>query len=443
MAFGGTWTSQNKILPGAYINFASNSITGLTTGIRGTVALPVMLEWGASGIIEMNSADLQKNSLNLLGYDYTTDSLLYIRETMKNASKVLVYRLNSAGTKATVVSDNLTITAKYTGTRGNDIKIVIETNVDDTTKFDVLTYLDLILVDMQTVALAEELISNNYVDFSGTGALVVTAGINLTGGTSTDLTSQAYSDFLTEAEKYTFNTIVCNSTETAIKDLYIAFIKRLRDDEGVKCQAVMSDYKADYEGVIVVKNGYKIGTIVIPSENATYYIAGATAGANINESLTNAIVLGATEVDTRYTNSELEQAILNGEIALYQDGDVVRILTDIDSLVTLTEDKNIAFQSNRVIRVLDDIANQVKNIFNASYLGRVTNDQTGRDLFKASLIGYFDELQRLRAIENFETGDIEVLQGNDKKTVLVNVAISVTDSMEKLYMTVTVNTIVE
>ena len=35
---GGTWTSQNKILPGAYINFLTNAPLSITVGDRGIVA---------------------------------------------------------------------------------------------------------------------------------------------------------------------------------------------------------------------------------------------------------------------------------------------------------------------------------------------------------------------------------------------------------------------
>ena len=35
----GTWTSQNKVLPGAYINFLTNAALSITPGDRGTVVL--------------------------------------------------------------------------------------------------------------------------------------------------------------------------------------------------------------------------------------------------------------------------------------------------------------------------------------------------------------------------------------------------------------------
>ena len=45
---GGTFTVQNKILPGAYINFVSlGSVVKM--GTRGVAALPLELNWGPEG----------------------------------------------------------------------------------------------------------------------------------------------------------------------------------------------------------------------------------------------------------------------------------------------------------------------------------------------------------------------------------------------------------
>lgn len=36
---GGTWTKQDKVRPGVYINFTSESQRGLSIGSRGVVAI--------------------------------------------------------------------------------------------------------------------------------------------------------------------------------------------------------------------------------------------------------------------------------------------------------------------------------------------------------------------------------------------------------------------
>ena len=60
------------------------------------------------------------------------------------------------------------MTAKWGGTRGNDLKVAILTNADDATKVDVVTYLGTMEVDRQTVPAdsgSANLKDNNFVTF--------------------------------------------------------------------------------------------------------------------------------------------------------------------------------------------------------------------------------------------------------------------------------------
>ena len=55
------------------------------------------------------------------------------------------------------------------------------------------------------------------------------------------------------------------------------------------------------------------------------------------------------------------------------NGDV-RILEDIDSMITVSDTKGDVFKSNQTIRVCDQIANDTAVLFNTRYLGTVPND---------------------------------------------------------------------
>ena len=68
----------------------------------------------------------------------------------------------------------------------------------------------------------------------------------------------------------------------------------------------------------------------------------------------------------------------------------------------------------------------------------IFHDDDGRKLFKADLVAYANELQRLHAIQNFDVTDIEILAGNDVDSVIANWNVQPVDSMEKLYMQVNV-----
>jgi hypothetical protein len=117
---GGIFTTQNKVLPGSYINFVSAARASAQVSDRGYAAIALSLDWGAeNAVTEVTSEDLQLRSTKLFGYDYTSDKLKELRELFLNARVVYLYRLNSGGTKAT----NAYATALYGGIRGNDITI--------------------------------------------------------------------------------------------------------------------------------------------------------------------------------------------------------------------------------------------------------------------------------------------------------------------------------
>lgn len=439
---GGTFTIQNKILPGAYINFVSLGSV-LKTGTRGIAALPLELTWGPENkVFAVNAEDFNKTALDILGYDPTATELLLIREALKRAKTLLIYRVNSGGTKASATVGGMTVTALYGGTRGNAISVAVLENADDSDKVDVITYLDGMEVDAQTVATTEaaSLKANSYVTFSSAQTLTAAAATALTGGTNGTVNGTAHTAALNAFEVETFQTIGYPGTDDAIKALYATFVKRLRDDEGKKVVGVLYGYAGDNVGLINVKNGVVLtdGTI-ITGDKAVAWVAGASAAAQINESLTNTAYDGAADVDVKYTKSRFEAAILAGEFVFYADYGKARVLTDINSLTSFGGGVSEDWTSNRVVRVMDGWANDTARIFGESYIGLVTNSDTGRQLFKADLVSLGLQYQAIDAISDFKSEDIVIKQGNGKRDVAVDCILKPNDSMERLYMTVTVN----
>mgnify|MGYP000923227633 FL=1 len=440
---GGTFTVQNKILPGAYINFVSAG-RAAQLGSRGVVALPLELNWGPENkVFAVTAEDFNRTAIDVFGYDPTDASLLLVREALKRAKTLLAYRVNSGGQKASATVGGMAVTAKWGGTRGNDLKVAILTNADDATKVDVVTYLGTMEVDRQTVSAASgsaNLKDNNFVTFGEAETLTPASATALTGGSNGTVDGTAYSNFLNAIEVEAFNVIGYPGTDETIKALIAAFVKRLRYDNGIKIVGVLYQYDGDDIGLINVKNGVILadGT-TITGDKAVAWVAGASAGAEVNESLTNVAYDGAVDVDIKYTKSQYEAAIQNGEFAFYADNGKARVLTDINSLVTFGDGVSEDWTSNRVVRVMDGWANDVARIFGERYIGTVTNSDTGRELFKADLVSLAMQYQAIDAISNFESADIVIQQGNGKRDVVVNCALQPNDSMEKLYMTVTVN----
>ena len=208
----------------------------------------------------------------------------------------------------------------------------------------------------------------------------------------------------------------------------MAYAKRMRDEVGVKFQLVVYNQSADYEGVINVKNCKE----VIP------WLVGAEAGCAVNKSCSNKVYDGEAVVTADYTQAQLTEAIENGELVFHKVGDEIRILTDINSLKTTTEDKGEIFKSNQSIRVMDQIANDIAVLFNTKYLGSIQNNESGRVSLWSDIVKHHKELSDIGAIENFKEGDVSVVQGSTKKSVVVSDVVTIINSMEQLYMTVTV-----
>lgn len=400
--------------------------------------MPLVADWGPEHeVVKVERAEFEKNSRNLFGYDYTHSQVQAIREIFRHARILYWYRLNTGAEKAS----NDYAAARYGGTRGNQLQTVIRKNVDDDTRYDVLTYLDGSQVDSQTVLSAAELKDNEFVLWKSESELAETAGMPMTGGTDgTGRTGEAYQGFLDKIGAYSFHALGCNTDDETVINLFIAFTKRMRDEVGAKFQTVVyRAKKADYEGIISVENKLKdVKPDVFGEFSLVYWVTGAAAGCAVNKSNTNLVYDGEYTIDTEYSQTALEEAIQAGKFIFHQVGDEVRVLTDINTLVTVTEEKGEDFRSNQTVRVLDQIGNDIADLFNRRYLGKVPNDNAGRLSLWGDLVAYFRRLEQIRAIEAFDSEALTCEIGENRKSVLVSSTITPTNCMEQLYMNVIV-----
>lgn len=431
MLGGGSFTSQNQVLPGAYINFVSAARANAVLSERGIVTVPLVLDWGPEKtVFEVTNGELQTNGQKLFGHSYDEAPMVNLRELFANATKGIFYRLNK-GVKAS----NALAMAKYSGERGNNIRIVISTNVEDEQKYDVVTLLDSSEVDRQTVSQSSELEGNDFVELKKDAVLAVTAGTPLMGGTNgEEPTGAEHSAYLAAIEPYMFHILCCPVTDESTKGLYAAFTKRMRETAGVKFQTVAyRAVKADYEGIISVEN--KCTEL---EQGLVYWTAGAEAACAVNKTNENRIYNGAYTVDTAFTQTQLADGIRGGKFLFHKTGDEVRVLMDINTLTSFTAEKNDDFSSNQTIRVLDQIGNDIASMFNKQYLGSIPNDAAGRISLWNDIVTYNQKLAAIRAIEAVAADKITVEKGESKRAVVVTNPITPINCMSQLYMTVIV-----
>lgn len=431
---GGTFLTQNKILPGAYINFVSVAKASATLSDRGIATIPLDMDWGPENqVVTVELADFLKNSQKIFGYAYTAEKLKPMREIFKHAKTVYFFRLNASGVKAA----NTFATAKYPGTRGNDLRTVITENEKselESKLYDVATFLGTVQVDLQTgIKAMADLKPNDYVDWITSASISLTASLPLKNGTNGTVEDAAYQTYLDKMEAYNFNAMGCPSNKSTIAELFAAFCKRMRDDVGKKFQVVCFRNLADYEGVVSVKN-----TIVGQTDDPALipWATGAVAGTAVNKSATNMDYDGEYSVDTDYTQTELENGIREGSFMFHKVDEKVVVLEDINSFISITDEKSSDFSSNQTIRVLDQIANDIAVLFGKKYIGKVPNDASGRVSLWNDIVKHHMELQNIRAIENFNPDNVTVVQGDTKKAVVVTDYVTPVNAMAQLYMTV-------
>lgn len=101
MLGGGVFVTQNKILPGSYINFVSVASATSALGERGTVAIALPLNKAPGTIIEVTKADFATKCAEVTGLEYESTEAAPLREIFAHATKVYIYDLGTDSGKTT------------------------------------------------------------------------------------------------------------------------------------------------------------------------------------------------------------------------------------------------------------------------------------------------------------------------------------------------------
>lgn len=555
---GGTWIDQNKVRPGVYINYKSSPQALSTMGERGTVAIARQLSWGEVG--KLIAIEDPSDCATKLGYSSTADEMLFIRQILlgsnrtNGAKKVLVWRLDCTGaSKASAIIGTgdgaAKAEARYVGTRGNDISIVVTAvnNSENTpVGYAIQTLLAGKVVESVTVGLdatGNQIESNSYVVFSGgaisagtyplaggsdgnpykdpikakaelykSSSLTITAEavvsgedgnrisveigdthsgssqrdlivyvdniekartpfpggasstevsneyvvVNKTGNTDwttvektqlsggsdgTTPDASIYDAFFTALKTTAFDVLIYDGKDATLKSTFASFVKDQSNEEGKRCQCVLSEYVADNECIIsCASQSVTLDTgAVLKPEQLTWWVGGASAGANVNESLTYSCYPGAVDIQPKLTRSEQEAQIEGGNFALISQFDKIQVLTDINSFTTFSVEKGKAFRKNRVVRTVFGLCNDIYKTFALYYIGAVHNDEEGRKALKAEILNLMLKYQGNRALQNVVVDDVTVNKGVDSDAVVIEINCQPVDSIEKIYINITIS----
>lgn len=97
MLGGGVFVTQNKTLPGSYLNFVNASAASSAVSDRGVVAIALPLNKSAGKIITITKNEFVNECSELLGKEYKSADVAPLREIFCHANKVHIYDLGSNG----------------------------------------------------------------------------------------------------------------------------------------------------------------------------------------------------------------------------------------------------------------------------------------------------------------------------------------------------------
>lgn len=139
--------------PGAYVNFEATERRGVPPNIGAVVAVPIVHDWGPfkRNVLVGSLAEFQA----IYGAATDTPGYMAVQQAFRGeglsgrggAGAVLVHRMGgSAAAKSARILTNttpataLTLTAKYEGTRGDDLRVTVQDYAADSTKSELILY---------------------------------------------------------------------------------------------------------------------------------------------------------------------------------------------------------------------------------------------------------------------------------------------------------------
>lgn len=399
--------TQNKILPGAYINVVSQSNSTIELGERGIVAVALPIGKAKGEIIEITVNQFVSDS-SILGFAYTDLRARELREIFAHATRAIIYdvgdgtSITTDGIIAALEPYEFNVLCAYTSTTA-----------------DVNKYVAAIKTWREAGKRVQGVVYNASTapDHEGIINLINTVDTydkeNFTGDGVED-------DFVLEGEPAAVDKVLVNGTVTTAYTY---------DD--ATATVSFTSAPADEAAIEIRYNS-------APAHALTAWVAGAEAGCELNESCTNMVYDGELNVVCSQTQSQLETAMTSGQFALHKVYGAVRVLEDINSLTTTTADKGEDFKYNQTMRVVDQSANDMAKLFGLKYLGRIPNDQAGRDAFWGDVVAYNRNLETIRAIDEFDSGTVKVEKGQTKKSIVVSYEVTPVNAMSQLYLTIVV-----
>lgn len=186
-----------------------------------------------------------------------------------------------------------------------------------------------------------------------------------------------------------------------------SFVKALRDNKGIKVKTVLPNTKGDHEGIInFTTTDIKVGEDTFTTAQYCSRIAGLLAGTPLQQSAT---YYRLSEIDDvpKFTKSELDKKIDEGEFVIFHDGEKVKVARAINSLVSIGATKSEDYKSIKIVDIMDLIYTDIRRTCEDNYIGKFANNYDNKCNLIVSIQAY------LEALRNDELLDTNIVTGID------------------------------
>lgn len=261
---------------------------------------------------------------------------------------------------------------------------------DDTPTFKTKTYKRLDKVDRENFT--EE--NYDYIKnvFMGIPSQVIVEVVKSTG-----VPEPTINDSLNRLGVKRFNYLAMPDADTNEKTEIATFIKAKNKNDKKTFKAVLAKNKGDDEAIInFTAEEIKVGDTTYETGEFTARIAGILAGISLDRSATFYVI---PEVESVKTKENPNEAINEGELILIDDGEKVKIGTAVNSLTTITTDKDKQMKKIKIIEGMHLVKDDIRSTFEDLYVGKYINDYDRKVLFATATTAYFKEMAKAHVLD--------------------------------------------
>jgi hypothetical protein len=199
------------------------------------------------------------------------------------------------------------------------------------------------------------------------------------------------------------------------------------DDQNPATGNARTTRLADPYAVNLIVGTIESGVVISSAEFAAE-IAGLIAGTPINKSITYAQVR-VDDVSKRLTNAQIITALQAGSLVLVHDGEKVKV------------ERGLATDKSKIRKVRAEIAIQtdITKTANDNYIGKIDNNTDGQKALIAAIKAFLETLVTMNVLTEDLTVGLSADYPSVGDKVYIDISFTEVDSMEEIYLTITVN----